>query len=74
MRPSALLKVISQADQGLNQAITNLESGTPVETALLDVLEVCDGETKITFLYHSLQLSQHMFQLRFTVEYGVSQA
>ncbi|GMS80182.1 hypothetical protein PENTCL1PPCAC_2357, partial [Pristionchus entomophagus] len=47
VRPSALLRALSHADEGLNQAITHFESGTPIETALFDVLEVALGSTRL---------------------------
>ncbi|GMT10680.1 hypothetical protein PFISCL1PPCAC_1977, partial [Pristionchus fissidentatus] len=47
VKPSALLHALSRADQGLNQAITHFESGTPIETALFDVLEVALGSTRL---------------------------
>uniref|UniRef100_A0A8R1Z9R8 Uncharacterized protein n=1 Tax=Pristionchus pacificus TaxID=54126 RepID=A0A8R1Z9R8_PRIPA len=47
VKPSALLKALSHADEGLNQAITHFEAGTPIETALFDVLEVALGSTRL---------------------------
>ncbi|CAJ0582248.1 unnamed protein product, partial [Mesorhabditis spiculigera] len=47
VRPSAMLNVLSKADQGFNQAITHFERGTPVEAAAIDILEVALGSQKL---------------------------
>lgn len=39
VKPSAMLDILNRADQGFNQAIRHFESGTPVESAALDILE-----------------------------------
>uniref|UniRef100_A0AC35UI40 Chitin-binding type-2 domain-containing protein n=1 Tax=Rhabditophanes sp. KR3021 TaxID=114890 RepID=A0AC35UI40_9BILA len=47
VKPSALLNILSKADEGLNQAITHFERGTPVETAAIDILEVALGSQRL---------------------------
>ncbi|EYB88881.1 hypothetical protein Y032_0240g3354 [Ancylostoma ceylanicum] len=47
VKPSALLNVLNKADQGINQAITHFEQGSPLETAAIDILEVALGSQKL---------------------------
>lgn len=47
VKPSALLSILSRADQGFNQALKHFEEGTPVETAAIDILEVALGSQKL---------------------------
>lgn len=47
VKPSALLNILNKADQGINQAITHFERGSPVETAAIDILEVALGSQRL---------------------------
>ncbi|CAJ0588116.1 unnamed protein product [Cylicocyclus nassatus] len=47
VKPSALLNVLNKADQGINQAITHFEQGSPLETAAIDILEVALGSQRL---------------------------
>ncbi|CAI4223389.1 unnamed protein product [Auanema sp. JU1783] len=47
VKPSALLNVLNKADEGFNQAITHFERGTPVETVMVDIMEVALGSQKL---------------------------
>ena len=47
VKPSALLSILTKADEGFNQAITHFEQGTPIESAAIDILEVALGSERL---------------------------
>ncbi|CAD5223400.1 unnamed protein product [Bursaphelenchus okinawaensis] len=47
VKPSALLSILNKADEGFNQVISHVEAGTPVEAALVDIMEVALGSQKL---------------------------
>lgn len=47
VKPSALLSILNKADEGFNQVISHVEAGTPVEAALIDIMEVALGSQKL---------------------------
>ncbi|KAI6225428.1 hypothetical protein M3Y99_01341500 [Aphelenchoides fujianensis] len=47
VKPSALLNILNRADQSFNQMLTNFESGAPLESAAIDILEVALGSQKL---------------------------
>ncbi|KAI6170810.1 hypothetical protein M3Y97_01114200 [Aphelenchoides bicaudatus] len=47
LKPSSLLNILNKADVGFNQMLTNFESGAPLESAMIDILEVALGSQKL---------------------------
>ncbi|KAI6185902.1 hypothetical protein M3Y98_00074600 [Aphelenchoides besseyi] len=47
IKPSALLNILNRADLSFNQMLTNFESGAPLESAAIDILEVALGSQKL---------------------------